>query len=216
MSWILLAALSYLIGSIPFGVWLAQRAAHIDIRQRGSGNVGATNVAREVGLGWGMLTLLLDGLKGLVPVVLARWSQPGCDGCMAAMALTALLGHQYSVFLRFRGGKGVATAMGAFVAIAPLPAAAGLLLFVLLVFTFGFVSVGSLGATAMMPVFLWLTGQGGALVGMSAAMACMIWVRHRENIKRLVSGQELRWRKGDFTSADRGAGPAHHRNSKRS
>ncbi len=216
MSWILLAALSYLIGSIPFGVWIAERAAHIDIRQRGSGNVGATNVAREVGLVWGMLTLLLDGLKGLAPVVLARWSQPGCEGCVAAVALTALLGHQHSVFLRFRGGKGVATAMGAFVAIAPLPAAAGLILFALLVLTSGFVSVGSLGATAMMPLLLWWTGQGAAPVGTSAAMACMIWVHHGGNIKRLLSGNELRWRKGDFTSADRGVGPAHRRNSKRS
>ena len=216
MSWIPLAALSYLIGSIPFGVWLAKRAAQLDIRKRGSGNIGATNVAREVGLGWGMLTLLLDGLKGLVPVVLARWSHPGSEGCVAAMALTALLGHQYSVFLRFRGGKGVATATGAFVAIAPLPTVAGLMLFVLLVSVSGFVSVGSLGATAMMPLLLWWAGQGGALVGASAAMAGMIWARHCENIKRLLSGKELRWRKGDFTSADRGVGPAHHRNSKRS
>jgi glycerol-3-phosphate acyltransferase PlsY len=216
MSWIVLAALSYLIGSIPFGKWLAQRAADIDIRQRGSGNVGATNVAREVGLGWGLLTLLLDGLKGLVPVVLARWFQPGSETCMATVALMALLGHQFSVFLRFRGGKGVATTMGAFVAIAPLPAVAVLALFLLLVLTSGFVSVGSLGATGMMPLVLWWSGQGGELVGTSAVMTCLIWARHRENIKRLVCGKELRWRKGDFTSDDRGVGPAHHRNSKRS
>jgi glycerol-3-phosphate acyltransferase PlsY len=199
MSWILVVSLSYLIGSIPFGKWLAQRAAGIDIRQRGSGNVGATNVAREVGLGWGVLTLLLDGLKGLVPVVLARWSQPGYDTALAATALMALLGHQFSVFLRFRGGKGVATAMGAFIAIAPLSAVAAMALFALLTFTSGFVSVGSLGATGMMPIFLWWSGRGGVLVGTSVLMACLIWARHRENIRRLVSGKELRWRKGHFT-----------------
>ena len=161
MSWIVLAALSYLIGSIPVGKMLAQRAADLDIRQRGSGNIGATNVARVVGLGWGLLTLLLDSLKGFVPVVLARWSQPGCDACLAAVALMALLGHQFSLFLRFRGGKGVATAMGAFMAMAPLPAAVDLVLFLLLVFASGFVSVGSLGAAGMMPILLWWSGQGG-------------------------------------------------------
>ena len=216
MSWIVLAALAYLIGSMPFGKWLAQRAADVDIRQCGSGNVGATNVAREVGLGWGVLTLLLDGLKGLVPVVSARWSQPDCDACLAVIALMALLGHQFSVFLRFRGGKGVATAMGAFVAIAPLPAVAGVALFLLLVFTSGFVSVGSLGAMGVMPIFLWWSGQGGELVGTSVVMTCLIWVRHRKNIERLACGNELGWRKGDFTSADRGVGPGHHRSSKRS
>jgi glycerol-3-phosphate acyltransferase PlsY len=195
MVWIILAAVSYLIGSIPVGKWLAQRAADIDIRERGSGNVGATNVAREVGLGWGLVTLVLDGLKGLIPVILARWVQPGCDVCPSGMALMALLGHQFSVFLRFRGGKGVATTMGALVGIAPLPAVAVFALFLFLVAGSGFVSVGSLGASGMMPFLLWWWGRGAVLVGMSAMMTCLIWARHRENIKRIVAGKELRWRK---------------------
>jgi glycerol-3-phosphate acyltransferase PlsY len=195
MAWIMLAAVSYLIGSIPMGTWLAKRAADIDIRERGSGNVGATNVAREVGLGWGLVTLVLDGLKGLIPVMLARWLEPGCDLCPALLALMALLGHQFSVFLGFRGGKGVATTMGALLGIAPLPAVAVLTLFLLLVSTSGFVSVGSLGATGMMPLILWWSGRGEVLAGVAAMMTCLIWARHRENIKRIVAGKELRWRK---------------------
>ena len=135
---------------------------------------------------------------------------------MATVALAALLGHQFSVLLHFRGGKGVATAMGAFVAIAPLPAVGVMALFVVLVVTSGFVSAGSLGASLMMPIFLWWSGVGGELVGASVVMTCLIWARHRENIKRLVSGKELRWRKGNFTSEDQGGDPVQHRNSKRS
>ena len=195
MAWIILAGVSYLIGAIPFGKWLAQRVADIDIRERGSGNVGATNVAREVGLGWGLVTLVLDGGKGLIAVMLARWFQPGCEMCPGVMALTALLGHQFSVFLRFRGGKGVATTMGALVGIAPLPAVAVLTLFLVLVSATGFVSVGSLGATGMMPFILWWSGREMLLVGVSALMTCLIWARHRENIKRIVAGKELHWRK---------------------
>jgi glycerol-3-phosphate acyltransferase PlsY len=112
---------AYLLGSIPFGKLIAKRVAHINITQRGSGNIGATNVARELGITWGLVTLLLDMLKGFLPVFLyAHYIlQAGIEfeTCLSAIGLAALLGHQFSIFMRFRGGKGVATAIGIYLVI---------------------------------------------------------------------------------------------------
>ena len=115
--WILFALAAYLLGSLPFGRLIGQRVADIDITQRGSRNIGATNVARELGLKWGIFTLLLDVLNGFMPVFLFGLFFPDFGIGPSVMGLFALFGHQFSVFLRFRGGKGVATSLGIFLAI---------------------------------------------------------------------------------------------------
>ncbi len=192
------APAAYLLGSVPFGKLISKKAAHIDITNRGSGNIGATNVAREVGIKWGLLTLLLDVLKGFIPVILfARYASqaaPLQEFGLSAVGLSALLGHQFSLFLRFRGGKGVGTALGIYLGISPLSSLLAILLFFIVVTKWNFVSLGSISAAAAMPILLSIFGKPlpvfiGALV--AAALIC---IKHMDNIHRLVKGKERKWR----------------------
>jgi glycerol-3-phosphate acyltransferase PlsY len=192
------APAAYLLGSVPFGKLISKKAAHIDITNRGSGNIGATNVAREIGIKWGLLTLLLDVLKGFIPVILfARYASqaaPLQEFGLSAVGLSALLGHQFSLFLRFRGGKGVGTALGIYLGISPLSSLLAILLFFIVVTKWNFVSLGSISAAAAMPILLSIFGKPlpvfiGALV--AAALIC---IKHMDNIHRLVKGKERKWR----------------------
>jgi len=196
---IIFAIAAYGLGSIPFGKLIAGYVAHIDITRRGSGNIGATNVARELGLKWGITTLILDMLKGLAPLLLFSWydatSGSGHDMALAGIGLCALLGHMFPLFLKFHGGKGVATALGVYLALSPLSCLCGLVLFVLVVALWDFISLGSILAACVMPLFLILFGNPYPFVLAAAAMALLICWKHKENIQRLVRGEEPTWRR---------------------
>lgn len=186
---------SYLAGAVPFGMMIARRVADVDITQKGSGNIGATNVARELGLKWGLLTLLLDLLKGFVPVSLFAVLSPNHDLGLAVVGLSALLGHQFSVFKRFRGGKGVATALGVCLALSPLFTLVAVSVFLLTVAVSNFVSLGSMLAACIMPFLFAITGRGWIMITASMLMAGLICLKHRENIQRLIRGEERKWGK---------------------
>lgn len=196
---ILYAIAAYLFGSVPFGKLIAKRVAQIDITTRGSRNIGAANVARELGVNWGLLTLLLDILKGFIPVVLcSRYASHvlGADHGLAVsvVGLSALLGHQFSIFMRFRGGKGVATAIGIYLATSPLACLMAVIVFILTVYKWNFVSLGSMLAAIVMPGLLALFGKSQPLVTTSIIVAALICFKHKGNIKRLVKGKERKWR----------------------
>lgn len=185
----LLTVGGYLCGSIPTGVILAKLFGTKDIRQEGSGNIGATNVYRVLGKGLGGLTLVGDVLKGAIPVILAC-ALVGDELWIAIVAFVTFLGHLFPVFLGFRGGKGVATALGVFLVIAPLVVPFSIILFALVVLKWRYVSLGSLTASGVMPIFLCVAGYPVTYVNLSLAMGCLIFYRHWGNIKRLREGSE--------------------------
>lgn len=191
---IAIAAGSYLIGSIPTGVLLA-RQANVDIQAEGSGNIGATNVTRTAGWKLGLLTFLLDALKGAVPVLLANSislaAGTGAETSLAA-ALGAVLGHIFPPALGFRGGKGVATAAGAMLALAPGALLLPLVLFAFLVLLTRQVSLGSIVAALMCPIGAMLTGYPQSTQAVLALIAALIVWRHRDNVGRLRAGTEDR------------------------
>ena len=191
MSWegILLVIGGYLTGSIPTGVILSKLFGTKDIRQEGSGNIGATNVYRVSGAKLGILTLLGDVLKGFIPVALTC-SLMDSEMWIAAVAFFTFLGHLFPIFLKFRGGKGVATALGIFLVIAPLMVPCVIIVFILVVMTWKYVSLGSLVASAILPVFLCAAGYNIVYVNLSLFIGCLIFYRHWENIRRLREGVE--------------------------
>jgi glycerol-3-phosphate acyltransferase PlsY len=191
MQIIALICFAYLLGSIPSGYVLGKLSG-VDVRQVGSGNVGATNVARAVGKRQGVLTLLADALKGMVPVAMGLWMQLPPEA-LAVIACAAFLGHLYPVFLRFSGGKGVATGLGALLIIAPLATILLVGVFLAVVFSTRLVSLSSIIAAALAPLALWLFFQPPAIVWMGAFLAAMIVWRHRGNIRRLLAGTEPRF-----------------------
>lgn len=192
-------ALSYASGSLPFA-WLAGRAAGVDLRQQGSGNLGATNVFRVLGWKVGLAVFLADALKGVLPVLLLppRVESPADRGLWAiACGIAAIAGHVRPVFLRFRkGGKGVATAAGVFFALAPLPMLVTFALFVTVVLATGYVSLGSLLSAVVLPAFLLVTqGPRAPLFVVSVLIASFVFWTHRANIGRLRRGEEHRFGK---------------------
>jgi glycerol-3-phosphate acyltransferase PlsY len=207
-------AAGYLFGSIPFGLILSQLFGSGDVRKAGSGNVGATNVARVAGPAAGILTLALDAAKGAAAVWLAAHFTNDSALWMVAAGLAALIGHCYPVWLRFRGGKGVATAAGMFLVLCPPALLGSVLLFLLIVWFWRYVSLGSIAAAASMPLliyFLWAPHHAPPLtitVGAFAA-ALLIVYKHDANIQRLVEGREPRFSfskssKNDASSSDSG------------
>lgn len=187
--WILLFA--YLIGSVPTGFLLGSLSG-VDIRQAGSRNIGASNVARVVGWKTGLITLLSDAGKGFIPVLLSF--QLGFSLIVTTLAaLAAFLGHLYPVFLKFKGGKGVATALGGLAGLAPLATLVLISVFSLVVLVSRWISLASLTAATLAPVVLWLFSYPPPLLWTSLVMSALIIVRHRENIRRLISGREARF-----------------------
>ena len=195
---IFFAIAAYVAGAIPFGKIIARYVARIDITKRGSGNIGATNVARELGMKWGIITLILDLLKGFVPVVLFShfFAQAGPfhEAALAGIGICALLGHMFPVFLGFRGGKGVATALGVYLAISPLSCLCSLVVFIIIVMIWNYISLGSMLLAAVMPVFLILFGKPQPLIIGSLIMAVLICYKHKVNIQALIRGEERRWK----------------------
>jgi glycerol-3-phosphate acyltransferase PlsY len=188
MAAYLLVLIAYLLGSVPTGYILGSLAG-VDVRKAGSGNVGATNVARVVGKRHGIFTLIADVAKGFVPVILALHLSfsPLVTACVG---IAAFLGHLYSVFLRFKGGKGVATALGVFLALAPWATLVLIIIFAAVFLATRIVSLSSMVAAAAAPLVLWISTHPPLWVWMSFLIAAMIVLRHRENIQRLLSGTE--------------------------
>jgi len=187
----LLVVFAYLLGSIPTGLVLSRALAGKDPRQQGSRNIGATNVMRTAGKALGIITLLGDVLKGIIPVVIAQWLVKD-DYWIAGTGLAAFLGHCFPLYLRFKGGKGVATALGIFLPLAPLAVVFDIFFFAGVVATTRMVSVGSLLGAAAMPVLIWLLGYPLPSVILGICVAVLIIYRHKENIKRLLAGGENR------------------------
>ncbi len=188
---------SYLVGAVPFGLLLS-RSSGIDIRTQGSCNIGATNVARLLGKKMGILTLLLDVAKGFFPMFLTALIIGDGQGRNLIIALSGaatVVGHMYPVYLGFKGGKGVATGLGVFLYLAPLSVLFSLLLFIVAVALSGFVSLGSLLASAAIPLWLFLLGEATWKILLSAFIGILIWFKHVPNIKRLLAGTEKSWKK---------------------
>jgi acyl phosphate:glycerol-3-phosphate acyltransferase len=192
----LILADAYLLGSIPFGYLLVRIFRGEDVRRSGSGNIGATNVSRK-SPALGALTLLLDAAKGLVAVHLVTYSRlaasdPRLARVMAAAALLAIVGHMFPIWLKFRGGKGVATALGAFLRLAPLAVGVAIIIFIVVVLISRRISLGSIVSAALFPATVWTLNLSHdpvvlALIGVSALL---IIARHYKNILRLLSGEE--------------------------
>ncbi|HET6610430.1 MAG TPA: glycerol-3-phosphate 1-O-acyltransferase PlsY [Kofleriaceae bacterium] len=190
----LFVAGAYLLGSIPFGLLFA-RLRGVDIRAVGSGNIGATNVARNLGKRLGVVVLLCDALKGALPVALALAIGLGDRAGDAALAVTggaAICGHCFPVWLKFRGGKGVATAFGVFLAASPLAALAGFLAFAILYALTRVASIGSLGAALVIPAFIAVTDRPQWQLGLALFGAAIVIFKHRKNVARLLHGNELK------------------------
>ena len=183
---------SYLFGSVPTGLLLG-KAFGVDIRATGSGNIGATNVYRTMGRSMGIMTLVGDCLKGLIPVLAARWLGLPVIWIAAAGA-TAFFGHLFSVFLRFKGGKGVATALGVFLGVSPLSLLVAFALFALVLWKWRFVSLASISAAALMPLIIAAVDRRPLIISMTVLIAGFIIWKHRENIGRLRAGTENRFR----------------------
>ena len=188
MTVFLVILFAYLLGSVPTG-YLFGALACVDVRKAGSGNVGATNVGRVAGKTHGILTLLGDTAKGFVPVFLALQLGLGA-AATGLVALAAFLGHLYSIFLKFQGGKGVATGLGALLALAPAATLVLMVIFSLVAAASRTVSLASIVAAGAAPVAIWFFGYPPTSTGASLAMALMVIWRHRANIQRLRAGVE--------------------------
>jgi len=197
--WLLTLTTAYLLGSIPFGYLLVRFLRKEDVRATGSGNIGATNVARTGGATLGLLTLLFDALKGYLAVLLAMHFAPNTEHGPSTLAISAavaaVVGHVFPVWLRFRGGKGIATALGVFIALVPLVALSSVGVFVLIVETTRLVSLGSILAAVAIPflaILLVPHRSTALLIGLSFISLLSI-AKHHANIVRLLNGKESRF-----------------------
>lgn len=191
---IILLSVAYLMGSVPWGVILTRLFGHANIREAGSGNIGAYNVYRVAGKRLGLLTLVGDLLKGAVPVLIAAsWVDlSGWTGevvvCLTALA--AFAGHLFSLFLGFKGGKGVATAAGCLLVMSPFVFLICVLVYVLVLCSSGYSSAGSLAGAAVLPGAMWFATHSVLMTGCTLVMALFVFARHTDNIRRLLSGTE--------------------------
>ncbi len=190
---------AYLLGSIPFGFLIVKIARGADIRETGSGGTGATNVTRKAGKGAGIVTLLLDALKGVAAVLVARWlmDEPGTSWVVAGAGVLAVVGHCFPVWLKFKAGKGVATGLGVFLAIVPWAVLAAAIVFVVVVWRTRFISLGSILAAAFVPLWVWAIhtwlepiSNFVPIIAALIASSAIIIAKHHENIQRLMAGTE--------------------------
>ncbi|MBQ7908535.1 MAG: glycerol-3-phosphate 1-O-acyltransferase PlsY [Elusimicrobiaceae bacterium] len=194
---LLLALFSYLLGAVPTGYLIARKAMGIDIRQHGSGNPGAANVYRTVGKWAGITTFLIDGLKGFIPVSLALHVFPGEYWQAILCGTIAILGHMWTIYLKFRGGKGVATSAGVFAALLPIPTALAFASFVICVALWGRISIGSIMACLVLPITSFFIGNHSMSVNvMATAIGLLVIYKHVPNIKRLLAKKELAFEDG--------------------
>ena len=181
----------YLIGSVPFALLLSRRWSATDLRSVGSGNLGAANVLRSSGVRAGVLVAVLDAAKGAVGVALAMRMSPD-PIAPAAAGFAAIVGHIYPVWLKFKGGKGVATACGAFALLTPIAVPPSLAVFLVAVWVSKYISLGSILASVALPSIAYATGARSAPLGAAIAAAALIIFRHRTNVTRLLGGNERR------------------------
>ena len=195
---ILLTVFAYLVGSISTGVILSRIFGQGNLQAEGSKNIGATNVSRLMGMKWGILTLVGDALKGMLVVWIGQWvfAGKGDQGFLfiALMALAVFLGHIFPIFLGFKGGKGVATALGIFVLLGPKAILVALPLFILVVLLGKYVSLGSIVAAGSFPVLMIIFSYQVYTVLLSLVIASAIIFKHKANILRLIKGEEKPWR----------------------
>lgn len=198
---ITLVLLSYLLGSIPTG-YLVAKAKGVDIRSVGSGNIGATNVFRILGKGAGIFVLTADALKGALAVLVVApviWGEPPCHchdhelvQAQGFAGISAILGHNYTCWLKFKGGKGVATTAGVFAALAPSAFGIALATWLVVFAVSRYVSLASIVAAAALPLAVWLMGNGALLIGVSTALGALAIYKHKANLQRLLAGTESR------------------------
>jgi glycerol-3-phosphate acyltransferase PlsY len=199
MDKVLLSVAAYLFGAIPFGLLVA-KSRGVDIRAQGSGNIGATNVFRVIGKGWGILTFVLDALKGFIPsFVFPRLAGLETDwGVLFGIA--AILGHSFPVYLKFKGGKGVATSAGMLLGVAPLAVLVGFISWVLCLMLSRIVSLSSIVAAIAVAIAVWIQDKGLVInIALTVLAMLVIWL-HRANIKRLLNGTENRFGKKKETA----------------
>jgi len=191
---IFVALFGYLLGSVPTGLLLAKFFSKVDPRKTGSGNIGATNIFRTAGKGLGILTLAGDVLKGMIPIGIAI--QLGIsDLWLAAVGLSTFLGHIFPIFLGFRGGKGVATALGVYLVISPIAVLIEFLLFAGLVWKWRYISLGSICCATTIPILIaFFRSDSQAYFILSVIIAALILYRHQENIVKLLQGTENKWK----------------------
>jgi acyl phosphate:glycerol-3-phosphate acyltransferase len=187
----LVIVVAYLVGSIPFALLLARRWGAADLRRIGSGNVGAANALRASGIRVGVLAALLDIAKGAASVALASHLS-SVSAAPAVAGVTAIVGHIYPVWLRFKGGKGVATACGVFSVLTPIAVPPALLAFIVTVWGTKYISLGSIVASVALPPIAYATGASSASVAAACTAAALIIFRHRSNVLRLLGGTERR------------------------
>jgi glycerol-3-phosphate acyltransferase PlsY len=191
----LLIAAAFLVGSIPWGLVLTRWVAGVDVRTVGSGNVGATNASRVLGRKWGVVVLLLDAGKGVVPVQLFPHlaGRAGVEWMSVACGLAAVLGHVFSPFLRFKGGKGVATSIGAVATLAPTCALAVFAVFVVVLLASGYMSAASVAAAAALAPSAFVLHRTPEFLAFAALVAAVVIARHRANLGRIAAGTEPRF-----------------------
>jgi acyl phosphate:glycerol-3-phosphate acyltransferase len=193
--YVFLILLSFFLGAIPFGLIIGRIKAGVDITRRGSGNIGAANVAREIGIGWGIITLMLDISKGFFPLIIAMNIPIQYHNLfLIVLSLAVLIGHMYSPFLKFRGGKGVSTGFGIFLALSPVSAIISCCIFLLTVYIFNYISLGSIAGACFMPIILTLMDKSATVIVISLLTASLILVAHSKNIIRIITGHERRWK----------------------
>ena len=195
---------AYLLGSIPWGIVFTRLYSSVDIKRQGSGNIGATNVSRVAGPTLGLLTFTGDVLKGAVPVYLALrfalQNQGVNDLFLSVVSLAAFFGHLYPLFMKFKsGGKGVATTAGCFVILAPLACLMALSAFIIFFLLSRRISAGSLAAGIVLPIVVWFANNSWEITAAAATMSVFIFIRHTENIKRLISGTEPKFKENLIT-----------------
>jgi glycerol-3-phosphate acyltransferase PlsY len=194
----LIPIISYLLGSIPVGYLLVRSTEGQDIRNFGSGNIGATNVFRKSRL-TGVLTLILDAGKGYLAVALAGMLSGNNMKWQAVSALCAIIGHVFTIWLRFKGGKGVATGCGAFLALSPLAVSITLISFILILLGTRYISAASIGATALFPLCVYLQKDAAPILPWAIPGALLIILKHHQNIRRIIAGTENRFKLGSRT-----------------
>jgi glycerol-3-phosphate acyltransferase PlsY len=183
--------LAYLLGSLPFGAWIA-RSKNIDIQKQGSGNIGATNVARTLGKKAGLLVLFADCFKGYISVVIADRIL-GNEIEVGIAGLMAFLGHIFSIFLKFKGGKGVATGLGVFLYMMPFATLMAIVVFALILGLTKYVSLGSISAAIAVPLSGLILGTPRPYIYISVIISVIVVVKHKDNIERLIAGEESKF-----------------------